>query len=73
VEAFNTESERGRMPEKFRPVRGDRSVLNPSLDAPTKGRPTMDNVPVLALHDAADPVEKIAGALVAVQPHKQEI
>jgi hypothetical protein len=30
--AFNTESERGRMPEKFRPVRGDPSVLNPSLD-----------------------------------------
>ena len=33
----------------------------------------MDNVSVLALHDAADPVEKIAGALAAVQPHKQEI
>ena len=33
----------------------------------------MDNVPVLALLDAADPVEKIAGALAAVQPHEQEI
>jgi hypothetical protein len=31
----------------------------------------MINVLVLALHDAADPVEKIAGAL-AVQPHKLE-
>ena len=33
----------------------------------------MDNAPVPALHDAADPAEKIAGALAAVQPHKQEI
>jgi hypothetical protein len=32
VETFNTESERGRMLEKFRPDRGDWSVLNPSLD-----------------------------------------
>jgi hypothetical protein len=38
-----------------------------------KGRPTMDNVSVLALHDAADPVEIIAGALAAVQTNKQEI
>jgi hypothetical protein len=33
----------------------------------------MDNVAVLALHHAADQVEKIAGALAAVQPHKQKI
>ena len=33
----------------------------------------MENVPVLALHYAADPVEIIAGALAAVQPDKQEI
>jgi hypothetical protein len=33
----------------------------------------MDNVAVLALHDAADPVEIIAGALAAAQPHKLEI
>jgi hypothetical protein len=33
----------------------------------------MDNVPVLALHDAADPVEIIAGAPAAVQPYNQEI
>jgi hypothetical protein len=32
VEAFTTESERERMPEEFRTVRGDRSVPNPSLD-----------------------------------------
>jgi hypothetical protein len=30
----------------------------------------MDNIPVLAQHDAADPVAIIAGALAAVQTHK---
>jgi hypothetical protein len=32
----------------------------------------MDNVPVLALHDAADPVEIIAGALASGQLHIQD-
>jgi hypothetical protein len=34
--------------------------------APTKGRPTMENFLVLALHDAADPGGIIAGVLAAI-------
>jgi hypothetical protein len=33
----------------------------------------MENVPVLALHDAAEPVEKIAGALANVQPQTKDL
>jgi hypothetical protein len=37
------------------------------------GSESMDNIPVLAQHDAADPVAIFAGALEAVQTHKHEI